>query len=105
MCPGTVPATGRPAWEACLGGLVRPHALPTPTREARGSGNFLRWESVVGLKHLGVFRVNRQRRGSFLCWRWQGLSGCTWPVSRPLRSAGKMPTVFIFHLSLQEVGG
>lgn len=24
--------------------------------------------------------------------------------SRPLRSAGKMPTVFIFHLSLQEVG-
>lgn len=53
-------ATGKP-WE----GLVRGPGFCSfnPRLEARGSGNFLRWESVVGLKRLGVFRVNRQRRG------------------------------------------
>lgn len=76
---------------------------PNLRLEARGSSNFLRWESVVGLKRLGVFRVNRRRRGSFSVGGDKG-SRCTQPASRPLlRSAGKMQTVFIFHLSLQEV--
>lgn len=73
--------------------------------EARGNGNFLRWESVVGLKNLGVFRVNRQRRGSFSAGGDRGSQRAHSLVNRPLRSTGKMPTVFIFYLNLQEVGG
>lgn len=46
-----------------------------PHPEARGSSNFLRWESVVGLKRLGVFRVNRQRRGSFSAGGGKGSQG------------------------------
>lgn len=72
---------------------------------ARGNSNFLRWESVVGLNHLGVFRVNRQRRGSFSAGGDRGSQRAHSLVNRPLRSAGKMPTVFIFYLNLQEVGG
>ena len=65
-------AKGRPSWED----LVRLHTLPTPARlETRGRSNFLRWESVVGLKRLGVFRVNRQRRGSFSAGGGKGSQG------------------------------
>ena len=65
-------AKGRPSWED----LVRLNTLHTPARlETRGSSNFLRWESVVGLKRLGVFRVNRQRRGSFSAGGGKGSQG------------------------------
>lgn len=97
------PATGKPSGE----GLVRGPGFCSfnPRLEARGSGNFLRWESVVGLKRLGVFRVNRQRRGvSLLVVVARALRVYT-ACTETLRSAGKMPTMFIFHLSLQEVGG
>ena len=78
----------------------------TPIKlETRGNSNFLRWESVVGLKSLGVFRVNRQRQGSVSAGGDRGSQRARSLVSRPLRSAGKMPTVFIFYLNLQEVGG
>lgn len=47
-------------------GFLERTCSSTPIKlEARGNSNFLRWESVVGLKSLGVFRVNRQRQGSF----------------------------------------
>lgn len=87
-------------------GFLERTCSSTPIKlEARGNGNFLRWESVVGLKSLGVFRVNRQRQGSFSAGGDRGSQRALSDVSRPLRSAGKMPTVFIFYLNLQEVGG
>lgn len=73
---GTHPDTCLLMGPRCLGTLLLALPLPqgflericssTPIKlEARGNSNFLRWESVVGLKSLGVFRVNRQRQGSF----------------------------------------
>lgn len=58
-----------------LWGAGQPHILLNLCLEGRGSSNFLHWESVVGLKRLGVFRVNRQRRGSFSAGGGKGSQG------------------------------
>lgn len=57
----------------------------------------------MGLEQLGVFSQPSQARG-FLRWQGQGPWVRSQLPRRPLRSTGKMPPVFIFHLRLQEVG-
>lgn len=58
-------------------GFLEKTCSSTPIKlEARGNSNFLRWESVVGLKSLGVFRVNRQRQGSFSAGGERGSQPC-----------------------------
>lgn len=96
----TVSATGRPSWEE----LVSPTFSSTSVLRAEEAATFFTGK-VCGAQAFGGFQSQPSEAREFLCWRWQGLSGCAQPVSRPLRSAGKMPTVFIFHLSLQEVKG
>lgn len=103
---------GGSSWHSPLlqGGLlgrswpVLTRAPPTSGFRPEEAATFFAGKVLWG-SSVGGFQSQPLEVREFLCWRWQGLSGCTQPASRPDRCGlqGKC-RLFIFHLSLQEVG-